>query len=269
MSADDLREARRDVDAAIIVWREIIEERLGNRIEYAVMKGSATKPWETQADYVPVISDLDIHIGTLGGQTLFPQTREGFNYALDTTRAIEERFLQLRPCHLHIPRPQVVLIKEELKDILPESTSEVIPLYGETPLKPTEPVEHLRDKDLAELHNLGPLLDRLPEQVIDRIDLEYYRVLRMLCYVVSPTPIRILSQSHPDPKQLWSLNRTNIIRLLKENGYNELARSYGDYYAAGWRAFHCSFRDNEVMRLLLSNAYDVLFLSHKLVEAML
>ncbi|MFH0850798.1 MAG: hypothetical protein V1924_07665 [Candidatus Bathyarchaeota archaeon] len=263
MSSENLREARRDVDAAITAWREVIEERLSDRVEYATLKGSAAKPWETPADYVPVISDLDIHIGTVGGQPLFPQTREGFRYALDTTRVIEERFLELRPDHLHIPRPQVVFMTEDRRDFLPEAPGEVIPLYGETALKPPEPVERLRARDLAELQSLGPLLDRLPEQVIDRIDLEYYRVLRMLCYVVSPSPVRVLSQSHPDPKHLWTLNRTRVIRLLEEYGYHELARSYVDYYAAGWTAFHTGFRDNEAMRHLITQAYTVLDLSYR------
>jgi len=258
MSAEDLREARKDVDAAITVWRETIEERLSDRVRYATLKGSATKPWETQADYVPVISDLDIHIGTVKDQPLFSQSREGFQYALDTTRVVEERFLGMRPDHLHIPRPQVVIMKEEHRDFLPEKPGEVIHLYGENPLKPPEPAEELRARDLLELRNLGPFLDRLPEQVIDRIDLEYYRVLRMLCYVVSPSPVRVLSQSHPDPKHVWTINRTSVIRELRRYGYGALADHYGDYYAAGWAAFRSGFRDNEAMRRLLSLAYLVL-----------
>jgi len=266
MSAANLREARRDVDAAVTAWREAIEERLSDRVEYATLKGSAAKPWETPADYVPVVSDLDIHIGTLGGRPLFPQSREGFRYALDITRFIEERFLELRPDHLHIPRPQVVLMTEDRRDFLPEAPGEVVSLYGETALKPPEPVDSLRARDLAELRSLGPLLERLPEQVIDRVDLEYYRVLRMLCYVVSPSPVRVLSQSHPDPKHLWTLNRTRVIRLLEEYGYDELARSYVDYYASGWTAFHTGFRDNEAMRRLLMQAYVVLEACHDTVK---
>jgi hypothetical protein len=142
----------------------------------------------------------------------------------------------------------------------------VVPLYGDTPLKPEEPVERLRARDMEELQGLGPLLDRLPEQVIDRIDLEYYRVLRMLCYIVSPSPVRVLTQSHPDPKRLWMLNRTGVIRELREYGFGELADAYGEYYAAGWRAFNGGFRDNEVMRQLIAWAYTVLDLSYHAVK---
>jgi len=266
MSSQDLREARKDVDAAIVAWRQVIHERLSDRVTYAVLKGSATKTWQTMADYVPVISDLDIHVGTPGDQPLFPHNRQGFQYALDTTRIIEQRFKELRPDHLHIPRPQVVHMKDEHRDLLPESTREVIALYGETPLKPSGPAESIRAQDLAELQNLGTALDRLPEQIIDRIDLEYYRIIRMLCWLVSPSPVRVLSQTHPDPKRLWTLNRTRIIQELEKHGFTELAGNYRDYYAAGWAAFHSGFRDNEAMRRLLLQAYLVLEACHDAVK---
>ncbi|OGD45469.1 hypothetical protein A3K69_06325 [Candidatus Bathyarchaeota archaeon RBG_16_57_9] len=266
MSSEQMREARRDVDAAISVWRGVIEELLNDRVEYAILKGSASKPWDSPVDYVPVVSDLDIHMATRCGGPLFPLSREGFLRSLEATRIIEERFLELRPRHIHIPRSQVVVMKEEHADWLPEAPGEVSALYGEVPLKPPEPTERLRARDLAELKSLGPLLDRLPEQVIDRIDLEYYRVLRMVCYVVSPSPVRVLSQMHPDPKHLWALNRTGVIRELKRYGFGELADAYVDYYMAGWAAFTGGFRDNEAMRCLLARAYTVLELSHRAVQ---
>ena len=266
MSQEQMREARRDVDAAIAVWRGVIEDRLSDAVEYAMVKGSAAKPWDSPADYVPLISDLDIHIGTKGARPLFPHTREGFLYSLETTRIIEERFLELRPDHLHVPRPQVVLMKEENRDWLAELPDKVIALYGEMPRRPPEPVERLRARDLAELRSLGPLLDRLPEQVIDRLGLEYYRVLRMLCYVVSPTPVRVLSQTHPNPKRLWALNRTSVVHELRRYGYRELADTYWGYYLAGWAAFTGGFADGEAMRQLLSRAYAVLDLSNQAVK---
>ena len=266
MSQEQMREARRDVDAAVAVWRGVIEERLSDTVECAMLKGSAAKPWDSPADYVPLISDLDIHIGTRGGRPLFPPNREGFIYSLETTRIIEERFLELRPVHLHIPRPQVVVMKEEHQDWLPEKPGEVTALYGQVPLKPPEPVDRLRARDMAELQGLGPLLDRLPREVIDRLGLEYYRVLRMLCYVVSPTPVRVLSQTHPDPKRLWTLNRTGVIRELRRFGYGELADAYREYYLAGWVAFNYGFVDGGAMRSLLTRAYTVLDLSHQAVK---
>jgi hypothetical protein len=260
-----LAEARKDVDAAIEVWQQLIQERLSDRIDYAVLKGSGIKAWESPVDYVPMISDIDIHIGKREGMPLFPETRGGFLYSLETTRLYEERFMEMRPDHLHIPRPQVVVIKEARGEWLPERPEEVKPLFGEVPLKPEESAEHLRARDMDELAELGPLLARLPEQVIDRIDLEYYRVLRMLCYVVSPTPIRVLSQ-FTDPKHVWTLNRTNVLRLLERDGLQGIAEPYREYYLTGWKAFTESFRDNETMRQLITHAYNVLYASYDAVR---
>jgi hypothetical protein len=260
-----LLEARRDVEAAVEVWRRLIQERLSERIDYAILKGSGIKEWESPVDYVPMISDLDIHLGTKDCMSLLPETRGGFLYSLDTTRLYEERFKEIRPDHLHIPRPQVVIMNESRGDWLPERPEEVKLLFGEVPLKPEETVEHLRARDLDELAGLGPLLARLPVQVIDRIDLEYYRVLRMLCYVVSPTPVRVLSQ-YAEPKLIWTLSRTNVLRLLERNGLQGIAEPYREYYLTGWKAFTEGFRDNETMRRLITHAYDVLHASYDAVR---
>jgi hypothetical protein len=262
---DMLLEARRDVDAAVEVWRQLIQERLSDRIDYAILKGSGIKEWESPVDYVPMISDIDIHLGKKESMSLLPETRGGFLYSLETTRLYEERFKETRPDHLHIPRPQVVVMEESRGDWLPERPEEVKLLFGEVPLKPEEPVEHLRARDLDELAGLGPLLARLPVQVIDRIDLEYYRVLRMLCYVVSPTPVRVLSQ-YTKPKHVWTLNRTKVLRLLERNGFQSIAEPYREYYLTGWKAFTEGFRDNETMRQLITHAYDVLYASYEAVR---
>ena len=260
-----LAEARKDVDTAIEVWRQLIHERLSDRIDYAILKGSGIKEWESPVDYVPVISDIDIHVGTKEGMPLFPKNRDGFLYSLETTRLYEEMFKEKRPDHLHIPRPQIMVVEENRGEWLPESLGEVKPLYGEVPLKPEESLESLRARDLDELAGLTPLLDRLPEYVIERIDLEYYRVLRMLCYVVSPTPVRVLSQS-TDPKHAWKLNRTNLLRMLEHNGLNDIAEPYREYYHTGWKAFTEGFRGNDTMRRLITHAYDVLYASHEAVR---
>ena len=260
-----LSEARKDVDVAIEVWRQLIQERLSDRIEYAILKGSGIKEWESPVDYVPMISDLDIHMGTKDRMPLLPETRGGFLYSLETTRHYEMRFMEMRTDHLHIPRPQVVVMEESRGDWLPERPEEVKLLFGELPLKPEESVEHLRARDLDELAGLGPLLAQLPERVIDRIDLEYYRVLRMLCYVVSPTPVRVLSQ-YTDPKHVWTLNRTNVLRLLERNGFQGIAEPYREYYLTGWKAFTEGFRGNETMRQLITHAYNVLYASYDAVR---
>ena len=46
----------------------------------------------------------------------------------------------------------------------------------------------------------------------------------------------------------WSLNRTGIVSLLAEMGKLELAGSYLEFYAAGWRLFNSRYQDFEAGR---------------------
>jgi hypothetical protein len=264
---DRIVEARKDVEAAVAVWGELIPERLGDRISYAALKGSVLKSWDGLVDYVPVISDLDIHIGTVNYQPLFPRDREGFKYALETTKYYEERFVALRPGHIHIPRPQFVLIEPQFEIMLPETMDEVIVLYGKVPLRDMESERDCQRRDLESLRNLKPLLDRLPERILDRIGLEYYRIIRELCWNVSPMPVRVLSQ-FTDSKKAWKMNRTQVLSELEEVGLSDLALVYRSYYIKGWEAFETGFTFNLVMRELISLAYDVLWQSYELAKSL-
>jgi hypothetical protein len=107
---------------------------------------------------------------------------------------------------------------------------------------------------------IGGVLERLPFRVVDRIGLEYFRILREICWIVSPTPVRVLSQ-FSDSKTLWNLNRTNVVNSLKKIGLGELAEVYKSYYLKGWEAFNSGFTDNKTMRELLYLAHNVLQLS--------
>lgn len=260
-----LGEARKDIETAISVWGELITERLGDRIRYAVLKGSVLKSWNSIVDYVPVISDLDIHIGTINDQPLFPQDRDGFLYSLETTRLYEERFNELRPDHIHIPRPQIVKMESHREMWLPESTDDVLSIFGEIPFRDEESEADCRKRDLVALMELDALLKRMPGRIVDRIGLEYFRIIRELCYVVSPTPVRVLSQ-FTDSKKAWKLNRTGTIKGLESEGLNELAMVYRSYYHKGWDAFESGFTDNRVMRELIGLAYDVLWRSYEIAK---
>ena len=260
-----LYEARKDVDAAIEVWKNLIKNQFSDIVAYSYVKGSAIKRWDSDIDYVPIISDVDIHIGTIKNKPLFPKNREGFIYSLKTTELYEKYFRELRPDYFHIPRLQIVLLNEQQRFILPEKTDHIKLLSGEILFREEESEIECRKRDLESLREIGVLLDRLPVRVIDRIGLEYYRVLRELCWVVSPTPVRVLSQ-FSDSKFVWSLNRTNVVYGLQDLGLSDLAMIYRSYYLKGWEAFQSSFRDNKVMRELLLLAYDVLMLSYETIK---
>lgn len=251
-----LRRARKDVEAAKKVWAEIINTRLGGVVEYAYIKGSAVKKWENPIDYVPVISDLDIHIKTRDSKPLFNPDRDGFIKSMETTRIYQERFESLNPGYLHIPRPQVVTMDELNPEWVPHDLSTIEIIHGAVPRGPEHDVDEIRAKDRARLIELEQVLYDIPIRVVDRIGLEYYRIIRQLCWRVSPTPFRLLSQTL-DPHHVWNLNRTGAIRELTANDFDDVAQHYHDYFMAGWEAFESGFTDNDAMRKVIMNAYFV------------
>jgi hypothetical protein len=253
-------EARKDVDAGLKVWKTLITDRLDEKVAYSYVKGSAIKKWETLIDYVPIISDIDIHLGTINYQPLFSSDKDGFIFSLETTRLYEELFREIRPDSIHIPRPQIVIIAEHQTLLLPEKTDNILPLYGVIPYRDEESEMECKTRDLSSLKEVGGVLERLPFRVVDRIGLEYFRILREICWIVSPTPVRVLSQ-FSDSKTLWNLNRTNVVNSLKKIGLGELAEVYKSYYLKGWEAFNSGFTDNKTMRELLYLAHNVLQLS--------
>lgn len=255
-----MNQAKADVEAAMDVWKELIEERLCDVLDFAYLKGSVLRKWESPIDYVPLISDLDLHLKTKADRSLFTPDPEGFMASLGLTRQYEERFKERNPWHLHVPRPQVITMEELDPHWVPHDLSTVKVLYGEVEPGERRPCEETRADDLAQLLDLGQVLPGLPVRVVDRIGLEYYRIIRQLCWRVSPTPMRLLSQV-ADPEYVWGLNRTRVADELEARGFDDISRHYRAYYLAGWASFETGFRDNEAMRRTIKEAYWVLYKS--------
>lgn len=256
MKPENLKRARIDVDSATIAWTKIISEHLDN-VEFAYLKGSATKYWQSPIDYVPILSDLDIHIKTIGNKPLFPSTKQGFMDSLEVTTLYEYLFTELNPDYMHIPRPQIVTINELNPLWIPSDTSEFKGLYGEVQLRIDQSPEEIRYQDYQELKAFGPVLSKLPMRLIDKIGVDYYQIIREICWRVSPSPYRLLSQTE-DPEYIWSLNRTQVHRELENMSYQDTAKYYWDFYILGWKMFETWFKDNQVMRDVIKNGFNVM-----------
>ena len=54
---------RADVEAMAEAWRTVLLEELGAAaIDGLYLKGSAAKRWDSLVDYVPELSDVDLHV---------------------------------------------------------------------------------------------------------------------------------------------------------------------------------------------------------------
>jgi len=255
-----LAEAKGEVRSCIDVWKGIFERHFGDVIEYAYAKGSCVKDWESPIDYVPVLSDVDIHVKLWEGRSLFEGIEQPFKLGLDVSAEYEEEFLRIDPEPLHVPRTQIVILNPHFFEpdfFLPSHIPAEDVMIGEPKPGPPQPAERVRASDLKALMTLEEDLRCLPVSILDRSGIDLVVLIRRLNWLISSTPIRLLSQVQ-DPEEAWHLNRTRACEMLRKQGFQDVAEEYEEYYLTGWEAFRTDFRDDPILRRLLSRAYSVL-----------
>lgn len=269
---DELRE---DVTIALDIWKDLLLEFFQDDIEYIYAKGSSTKPWESKIDYVPQISDVDIHVklfNTNSNSLLHPS----LEISLSLITEYQKRFLlhnkSLNRIYIHLPRVQLVILNKITADLINFTyprTQDVKILYG-NPIFPQE-VEYdlVRNRDRQELLKLQDTLRIIPEALRDRSDkYELYIVLRRMNFLVSPTPVRLLTQLLVDdnPYDIWIWNRTTITGKLKELNFHSIANNYEQYYLLGKELFNEDFNNTEKFLSLISTGLKVLELVYNEIK---
>jgi hypothetical protein len=116
----------------------------------------------------------------------------------------------------------------------------------------------IRNIDLKKLLEVKQFLPTLSLSMIDRTGLDLWILLRRMTWKISPTPIRLLSQNHPDPLSLWKMNRTKITEELAQQGYIKIAEIYTKYYTTGWEAFFENFSNSNTLRKLITLGFEIL-----------
>ncbi|MFW9787373.1 MAG: hypothetical protein ACFFE2_08900 [Candidatus Thorarchaeota archaeon] len=257
---EQMKQAKEDVLLALDIWATVLKDVFGPRLEYAYAKGSAVKQWRTLVDYVPIISDLDIHIKMTDSNPLFPETYDGFFASINVCEEFEERFVSAKSEFLHIPRIQIVHLNPNLNDpmfILPQ-VGDVHAMVGSPDDAKLPKLEDVRRGDRKEMLGLEEYLGDLPRQAFDRVGLDFWQMLRGMNWRVSPAPIRLLTQNHPSPLYVWKWNRTRIVKELRANGYESIADSYKNFYETGWRLFLSKFTNHSDFRKIVVHGYNVL-----------
>ena len=261
---------RRDVDICIETWSDVLRESLGPKALYAYAKGSSVKRWDTFMDYVPLLSDVDIHVKVADEADFFPG--EGaFEWAMDLSSSYEEKFNEVNPGHLHIPRTQIMILNEIQKwdDYVPSPPGEAQPIFGEPAEEQSRSPEEIHHIDLKRLREDGEIIHGLHKSVLDGTGLDFWVTIRKyLNYRVSPSPYRLLSQFSPDPLEIWALNRTTVHAELRRRGYDELADLYRSYYLTGWALFDSGMTSYPALRKLASLGYRIVDASLESAEKM-
>ncbi|MHA1202934.1 MAG: hypothetical protein ACTSQ4_10490 [Candidatus Heimdallarchaeaceae archaeon] len=254
-----MKQARKEVDSCLNIWKEIFEENYSKSLEFAYAKGSATKNWDTYIDYVPVLSDVDIHL-KVNKHSSFLSDDNSFYESVNISEMYETRFLEQNPNNFHLPRTQVIKIDDIVDKVnfIHPRESGITPIFGKPVLDTNPSNEVIKQIDLKNVLELEEFLPTLPMSMIDRTGLDLWSLVRRLNWRVSPSPIRILSQLYDDPLDVWEMNRTSITELLEKHDLHLISESYKDYYYEGWISFMEGFSNSQSLRRIISNGFDIL-----------
>jgi len=234
------RTLREEVDGMVAAICDVLLSELGDAVAGIYLVGSAQHPWDTPIDYVPELSDVDIHLRLADTASVPPldTTR-----SLDVQRQVETRFFAQHPHSLHVPRPQIVVLNDNRHrggtQIRPSRAIRV--LYGapypESPSEATRFVHAECERMIGE----RAYIDQLPYKVVDRPGHYLWEVLRSAARHISAVGPRVLMFAGLAPDEAWSLNRTGVVGELNARGESEFAFAYASYYIATWQ-YHFSGR---------------------------
>ena len=125
------KKARHDVRICLQVWTEVLLSEFGDGIDYLIAKGSAMREWTSHIDYVPIMSDVDLHLRLRGRDTLFEDAgKSAFIRSVGIAQKYEDEYLMRNPERVHVPRTQLILVNEfETDDLfVPSILNQVVVL---------------------------------------------------------------------------------------------------------------------------------------------
>ena len=218
-------------------WVEVLTARLGDAVTAIYVKGSARKPWDSPIDYVPALSDVDLHVRLASDADV--EALDHLDTALDLADEVLRAHRARVPRPLHIPKPQLNLLNILERDptYAPSPPETVATLHGTT--YEAHPLDEgarlvLREQDRAALLATSSSSATCPMRVVDRPGALLLRIVDELNWRISPIAPRVLSMLGVPFEDAWSMNRTRLVAALEDRGYADLARAYAGYYRAGW-----------------------------------
>jgi len=245
------------VDAIVATLFEEIPKK---EIEAIYFKGSAQKHWESPIDYVPELSDIDIHL-LLASDSSVEHYLGSVCQALRIQAQIEGKYLSRASDPVHIPRPQLTVLNSLLhrEDFIPSPPSAISVLYGRPyPQSNLSDPQAMRLIDARHLCAHQEFLQSLPLHLFDKPAKYLSNSLRALSWRVSPTGPQVLHLRDVPMAEAWGLNRTRAVELLGEMGDRQLAQHYSEFYLFGWEYFLSDYSDFGAARRAIVSAIDTI-----------
>ena len=234
-------------------------------------KGSAYRRWDSIIDYVPELSDVDVHVRVRGAG--WGQAFQHAEQAMEIGERARRAFTLLHPDPVHTPRPQVSDLTglEASTDYLPSPPETVYTLFGERYTGADRAAyRSARMGDGEALLETADFVEKeLPAKLVDRPGSKMWDVVARLTWRMGPTGPRMLTQLGVDPYDAWSMNRTAVVRSLRALRRDDLSETYASFYRAGWEGFRSRFQDVDAAREAIMACDRLLRLARRLVRGLL
>lgn len=227
---------RKDIQIMLSCFQEVLFRHVPkSNIIGIYFKGSASKKWDSIIDYVPGISDIDIHF-ILKNPSKFEKMSldEAFKFSSE----LRDLYKKKNKKPAHFPIVQINLLNKLMKkDFYSPTPKEAVKtIYGK---KYEEKKIILNDelkKSIKKVKEDAPLGKEMPLKVIDKAG-RYEKYLQQLSWKISPCIPNYVFLKIKDYKKSWTMNRTELARTLKELGEEELAENYTKFYTEAWKYY--------------------------------
>lgn len=245
------------IDAYISAIFKHIPEK---EIRGIYFKGSAQKKWDSPLDYVPELSDFDIHLLFYDDNAVDRYLGSPFQ-TMDILSDAEAVFTAKAVKPLHIPRPQLMVLNLLIKwkTYMSSPANAVSVLFGKPyPLSDYSETNKFRAFDKGHLLEQEEYLKAFPLRIIDK-PLKYIAgPMRDMAWRVSPVVPRVLDLLGCESEASWSFNRTAAVQYLAEAGQEKLAEDYARFYLSGWDYFLSDYTDQKAARACLTAGLNVI-----------
>ena len=174
-------------------------------------KGSTVKTWDSPVDYVPEISDLDIHV-RISGECAENNPLSAISEYITFQRIMESEFRMKRPNPIHLPRPQVIFLNylASIPNYVPSPRKTVKTLYGEPYDDKTDITgERYKKTILDTAYELQKNLHLTSQRFFDKFGKYNFSAIRSISYRISPSGPMLLILGGIPFKDAWEKTEHN------------------------------------------------------------
>jgi hypothetical protein len=257
-------EYRMEINAMKAAYLETILEVIPRvALRDVFFKGSAFKPWDDLVDYVPELSDVDIHVW-FEADDGFEKTFPTLEAALEFSAKAEARFFATCPKPLHVPRVQLIALNRLLtyEAFVSNPAGNPHSHFGlEYPSGQNLDPDVIRATDLQNLIEQAEQLSSVirPERMVDKHSKDFRSILCDLGERIGPLASRALSLLGSSFEDAWGgHNRSSLLLKLEAQGQHDLVSSIRGFYEAAWTYFLSQDRDGDAARTAIQHAANAL-----------